>query len=230
MIFRKYNEEKDKKALHRIIAEIDWHKEGIELAVKEGRNIVAEIDGEIEAFASSSLGKINYLESKIDISEIGTVATSLSMRKQGIAGKLTALKIAEDALAGAALSILGMFDQGYYDKLGFGTGNYTHWITFPIKALKIEGKPRVPKRLKESDWKAINESMHERMNSHGSFSASPDLLKAVMKMGGMGFGYFNINRVKLICCDIHKNSIITFASDKSCSPSSSYLLKSDFFI
>ena len=198
MIYRKYNPKKDKDALYRISKEICWPTEGIETFVDEGRNIVVEVNGEIEAFASSSLGKMQYLnggddKDKIPFSNIGTVATSLIMRKQGIAGKITALKIAEDVEDGAAICALDMFDQGYYDKLGFGTGSYTNYITFPLKALKITGKPKIPTRLTKKDWKVVNESMHNRLSYHGTFCASPDLIKGSMEISGIGYGYFDEN-------------------------------------
>ncbi len=106
---------------------------------------------------------------------------------------MTALKIAEDAEAGADVCGLSMFDQGYYDKMGFGTGNYTHSITFPLKALKLSGKPKVPKRLSEKDITSINESINNRMRAHGSFACTPDLVKGMLAEGGTGFGYFNNN-------------------------------------
>ena len=191
MTIRKYNKEIDKSQIETITNEVGWDVKAMDIYVSEGRNLVAELNGKVEAFCSTSLGDIQYLENKIPFSELGTVAVSFLARKQKISGRMTALKIAEDAGAGAAVCGLGMFDQGYYDKMGFGTGNYTHWITFPLKALKVKGTPKIPTRLGFNDFEKINRSMQNRMRWHGSFSCTPDLIKGGMSEGGMGLGYFN---------------------------------------
>lgn len=191
MKIRKYNKETDEKALEQVAKEVGWNPVTMKLYVEEGRELVAEVDGRVEAFCSTSSGNIQYLDEQLSFSEIGTVAASLLVRKQKISGTMTALKIVEDAEAGAAVCALGMFDQGYYDKMGFGTGSYTLGITFPLKALMIKGKARVPKRLTSDDFLAINNSLQKRMRAHGSFTCTPDLVKGIMKEGGLGLGYYD---------------------------------------
>lgn len=191
MIFRKYNPENDRAALLKIVKEVGWSKDSMEIYVTKGREIITELNGQVEAFCSSSLGNIQYLEEQIPFCEIGTMATSFLARRKKIAGKMTALKIAEDVAEGAAVCGLGMFDQGFYDKLGFGSGSYTHWITFPLKALKITGRPRTPIRLTVDDFELINESLHNRKRAHGSFACTSDLIYGTMADGGLGYGYLD---------------------------------------
>ena len=60
---------------------------------------------------------------------------------------MTALKIAEDVEAGAEVCGLGMFDQGYYDKLGFGTGNYSYWPHYSFSCSKNKRKSKNAEKI-----------------------------------------------------------------------------------
>ncbi|HXG23005.1 MAG TPA: hypothetical protein VNJ09_00510, partial [Chthonomonadales bacterium] len=88
-------------------------------------------------------------------------------RKQRLASSLTARIVAEDAAEGALLSALGMFEQGYYDQLGFGTGSYDHYLGFDPAHLQISMKTRVPSRVTEDDWKAAHAARLARWRGHG---------------------------------------------------------------
>jgi len=52
------------------------------------------------------------------------VVTSRIARRLGAASKLTAHALAVGREAGSEVAALNMFDQGYYDRLGFGTGAF----------------------------------------------------------------------------------------------------------
>ena len=41
---------------------------------------------------------------------------------------------------GALVAGLGMFDQGYYDKLGFGSGAYSHRVAFDPARLSVKAR------------------------------------------------------------------------------------------
>lgn len=107
---------------------------------------------------------------------------------------LTAARIALDVMDGAEVSGLGIFEQGFYDKLGFGTGGYEHIINFPPSALKIDLKPRVPCRLTVNDWQMVHKSRLNRLRVHGSCnfeSPAPTQAEMNWSKNGFGFGYFN---------------------------------------
>ncbi|MCP4177783.1 MAG: hypothetical protein GY756_08460 [bacterium] len=84
MKIRKYDPKIDKDSLQRVVKEVGWgdFQKPMEIYVSEGRNFVAEVDGQVEAFCSTSLGNIQYLDQQLSYSEIGTVATSLLVRQQ----------------------------------------------------------------------------------------------------------------------------------------------------
>ena len=61
-----------------------------------------------------------------------------------------------------------MFDQGYYDKLGFGTLPYHRISTFNPAKLKVPKLQRTPVRLTIKNAKEMHESRLRRMRGHGS--------------------------------------------------------------
>ena len=79
-----------------------------------------------------------YLEEDLRLSVVTGVTTSRVVRKQGLAGRLTAEVIAAAVEEGAQVSALSMFEQGFYDRLGFGTGGYEHMIRFDPADLNID--------------------------------------------------------------------------------------------
>jgi len=128
IIFRKYNMEKDKKAAHRLWKEIGWLEKGkekqMDLMLKAANVLVADVNGEIEVLAKTVPGTIKYLDEELKFSGVTAVTTSRIARKKGLASELTAKVIAESAEKGALVSGLGIFEQGFYDKLVYGTGCY----------------------------------------------------------------------------------------------------------
>jgi len=137
--YRNYDPEKDKNAVHRIWRETGWLEKGkeepLDLFVECGRTLVADLDGEAECLVVSAPGTIRYLDEELPFSCITGVTTSRIARKQGLASGLTARTVAADAAEGALVSGLGMFEQGYYDQLGFGSGGYEHWVGFDPSSL-----------------------------------------------------------------------------------------------
>ncbi|MEL6253944.1 MAG: GNAT family N-acetyltransferase [Bacteroidota bacterium] len=155
MKIRAYNKETDQKAVHRIWREVHWINDKQEKLMDhflEGcRALVGELEGEAESLVVSTEGTFQYLDQELKLSAITGVTTSRVARKQGFAGKMTAELIAADVQAGADIAALGMFEQGYYNKLGFGTGPYENIISFDPADLQIKTKFRVPKRLTNED-------------------------------------------------------------------------------
>ena len=170
-IFRDYNPSKDRKAAFRIWREVGWMQDRdkeLDLYLKACRGRVAEINGDVECLVIAGSGEIRYLREDIPFSCILGVTTSWIARKQGLAGRLTARSIAEEAAAGAPLSLLGMFEQGYYDKLGYGSGPYQHFVSFDPARLDIGEKPPLCRRFDARDWKSLHEARLKRHRTHGS--------------------------------------------------------------
>ncbi len=125
MKYRKFDLKKDKDAVFDILNECGWvHNKKKDRYLNKflpaANTLVIDVNGQAEVMATSSIGTIRYQDEKLKLSAITGVAASLLARKQGFAGKLTATRLALDAEKGAEVGVLCIFDQGYYNKLGFG--------------------------------------------------------------------------------------------------------------
>ena len=82
---------------------------------------------------------------------------------------------ADAAADGAIVSALGMFEQGFYDRLGFGTGGYEHLVALDPSQLRFPrpGRSRVPRRITTDDWEAVHANRRNRFRGHGACSRSP---------------------------------------------------------
>jgi hypothetical protein len=196
MNIRPYNPERDREAAHRIWQEVHWHqKENEELMdhfITAGRVLVADIDDTAECMVTSAPGQVRYLQEDLRLSAVTGVTTSRIARKQGFARRLTAELIAADVREGAQVCALSMFEQGYYNQLGFGTGGYEHMLRFDPADLMIEQTFRVPKRLTKDDWELVYAGTLVRHRGHGGCNLlAPELIRLEMGWtdGGFGLGY-----------------------------------------
>ena len=136
MQFRAYDAGKDKVAVHRIWMECGWlddnktKLEAMDIFLGSAKTWVADIRNEPESLVLTTPGVIRYLDVDLPLCAVTGVTTSRIARKQGLAGHLTARAIASDAAEGALVAGLGVFDQGFYNTLGFGNGTYEHWLAF----------------------------------------------------------------------------------------------------
>lgn len=202
MNYRKYIPRKDREAVLRIFREVEWidkeknkQKEKIiNSYIESCQALVADIRGTAECLAITIPGTIRYLEEDLSFCGVSGVITSRIARKQGLATQLTAQAIARAADDGALVAGLGIFEQGFYNKLGFGTGPYEHWVSFDPAGLKIENRHRVPYRLAAEDWKAVHSSRLSRMKHHGLCNLLPpeeSQLAMAETKNGFGLGYFD---------------------------------------
>ncbi len=198
--FRAYDPERDGDAAFRIWQEVGWveddekKREAFDLFVGASRALVAEIAGAAECLALSMPGSLRHLDKSLPFSAVTGVTTSRVARKQGLAGRLTAQLIAEDAAAGALVAGLGIFEQGFYDRLGFGSGGYEHWLAFDPAQLKVNVEHRVPRRITPDDWRAVHASRRARLRGHGAVNLDPEAFTQAEMMWtekGFGLGYFD---------------------------------------
>jgi hypothetical protein len=196
MEFRSYDAERDKAAVRRIWQEVGWidagdekESEALDYFISCGRAIVADVDGGAECIATTAMGDLRYLDDDLPFSCVTAVTTSHVARKRGLAGKLTAEAVAADAAAGAAVSGLGMFEQGYYDRLGFGSGGYENVISFDPAHLTVSIKPAVPGRITVDDWEAVHANRLCRHRAHGACNLTASgFTRAQMMWSKSGFG------------------------------------------
>ena len=199
MTYRAYDAERDLKAVQRIWKECGWVEDDDEAAVIEdfftdGDTVVATINGEAECCVHSTTGQIKYQNETLKFGGVSAVTTSHIARKSGFAKKLTASVLARQAEQGMEVSGLAMFDQGFYDKVGFGTGSYENWITFDPATLNVDYPFRPPKRLTIDDYEQVHQAMMSRRQGHGNVClSSVKQIKAEMSWtkNSFGLGYYD---------------------------------------
>ncbi len=199
MEFRDYEPATDREAVQRIWRETGWLREGkeevMDLCLEGSRATVAELNGEAECLVNTVPGTLRYLDADLPMSCVAGVTTSRIARKQRLASRLTAQAVADDAAAGAIVSALGMFEQGYYDRLGFGAGGYEYWVRFDPARLKVDLDPRVPRRLTVDDRSAVYASRLNRLRRHGACSLTSEQFTHAEMLSSykqsFGLGYFD---------------------------------------
>ena len=192
---RIYEKQRDRKAFHRIWRECGWLSEdkneiaSADLFAENCATRVWDINNEAESIVMTLPGDYRYGQQKLDLTAVTGVTTGRIARRQGIAGKLLAESLAIEAEKGAVLAGLGIFEQGFYDRLGFGTTAYEHWLSFDPTHLNIPQLTAIPERLELKDWKALHANRLKRRRLHGSVNIfSPTISKCNMLATKNGFG------------------------------------------
>ncbi len=202
MKLRRYAEAKDRKAVFRIFEEVGWLDEKrdkkrdryVDAAIRASTCSVAVIRDEAECFVMTSPGSIRYRDEELRLCAVTAVTTSRIARKMSSATRLTAMALAEAAKAGDCVAGLGVFDQGFYNKLGFGNGPYQQWMAFDPSSLEVQSFKRAPRRLGLKDAKKMHASRLSRMKGHGSvcilpFEQTQD--EIAFTKTGFGLGFFD---------------------------------------
>lgn len=203
MTFRPYNPSHDLEAARRIWYEVGWLDRDRENDVKGyGAFIdpaccdayVAEIDGAAECLVAMASGQIRHLDTDLPLAGVMGVTTSHVARKQGFASRLTAHAIAQSVAKGAAVAGLGMFEQGYYNRLGFGSGSYEHHFHFDPMELQVPGQTRPPRRVTLADAAAVHVNRIGRLRTHGAVNFDHVGItesEMLWTRGGFGLGYYD---------------------------------------
>jgi len=197
MNIRAYNSETDREQVFRNWFEIGWvdkdDKEKLPPFIESGKAWVSEIRDEVECLVITHPGTMRWMTEDLALGAVTGVTVSRVARKQGIASRVTAHAIAEDVKEGALISGLGMFEQGFYNNLGFGTGGYEHDISFDPMYLNVKGRPRPPRRLTKDDGEIVHKCRLARRKTHGTVNLlSPALTNTDMDWGDQfGLGYFD---------------------------------------
>ena len=113
----------------------------------EGETGVALINGEVECAVLTQPGTMRLDQTDLPLCVVAAVTTSRIARGLSLAQKLTARQLVKGQQAGASVATLGMFDQGFYNKVGFGTGAYVNEFAFDPGSLDVSLKARTPVRL-----------------------------------------------------------------------------------
>ena len=195
MIIRRYDHERDRDSMIRVYREVGWlgkekeKEQHFDTFILASRAFVAELDGAAECGVLMNRGSMRYQERELPFAAVGAVTTSRVARRQGLAGRTTATALADSALRGAAVAGLSMFDQGYYNQLGFGTMSYNHGVIFDPATLRVPGRPRPPSRITAEDAEAVHRGRLRRLRPHGGVNLEhADLTRATMDEADNGFG------------------------------------------
>lgn len=190
----RFYQDEDQRQVLRVWTEIGWAASEEDTRkliplLAAGAGIVGILGDEVECFVSTAPGTMRYQDRSLRCSAISSVATGRIARKQSLAGRTTAWAVARAAEAGAAVCALTTFELGYYNRMGFGTGNYLHHLTLDPAALHVPVKARAPLRLGLDDWREIHAARLQRWRGHGSCNMdAPELTLTDMTETGPTFG------------------------------------------
>lgn len=198
MVFRTYNKERDLKAIERIWIECGWiddedkEKKALEIFTSTSNCQVAEYNGSAESLIVLSPGNMLFGNRNLSLAAVSAVTVSRVLRKQGAALKLLASMIRNEIAKGTALTGLGMFEQGFYNRLGFATMGYEHWYSFDPSKIKVFKKGGIPVRLNTEDYKKAWKCYREAKKYHGFVTLDPPELfqsEMIWTKKGFGLGY-----------------------------------------
>lgn len=167
----------------------DRHAEAQRTWLTMGNGSVAIVDGHAEAFGHWTPGVITYVDRPVSLCAVTAITTSRVARRQGIASALTARTLRQGKEAGLTVAGLGIFDQGFYDRFGFGTTSYEHRFSFDPASLTVESSTPRPVRLSVDDYEEIHALLLRRHRVHGAVSLDPpELVKAELQWVESPFG------------------------------------------
>ncbi|MBC7527614.1 MAG: hypothetical protein H7308_08690 [Chthonomonadaceae bacterium] len=195
--FRAFDPVRDGDAAFRIWQEVGWVSSAEKRAFVDryfaaNDLLVSDIDGSAECLALTGPGDLRYLDETLSLLCITGVTTSRIARKLGYASRLLASALAKGVDAGMKVTELGMFEQGFYNRLGYGTGCYETLISFDPNQLTVGNPTRPPRRLSKDDFAEVHTTRMNRLRRHGSVNLHhPDMTWAEMEdtENGFGLGY-----------------------------------------
>jgi len=171
--------EADLPAVTRMWREVGWiddsdrEAEALRTFLGYGAARVGAIHGEAECLVHRTPGTIRYDQHDLALCAVTAVTTSAVARGLGLASQLAGEAVAAGALDGAAVAALGMFEQGFYDRFGFGSLGYEIEMSFDPAKLRLGAPARRPVRVERTDWQEVAQLMGRRARGHGGVSLDP---------------------------------------------------------
>jgi predicted N-acetyltransferase YhbS len=174
MAIRPLELKKDFTAVRRIWEEIGWIDRNddddakfLRKFLKGSRTLAAQLNGAVECTICHCDGTILHQQAELSMAVIAAVTTSTVARKQGLASQLTARVVAREAESGLATAALGMFEQGYYSRPGFGTGPYERIVKLNPALIDVDVDFRPPLRLTQKHAADLYQALMQRWRGHG---------------------------------------------------------------
>lgn len=182
MVGRPYHAERDLAAVTRMWREVGWiddtdgHAMALRNFLDSGFGLVADVGGQAECLVHRTPGSIRHEDTDLPLCAITAVTTSHVARRQGLASALMVEALQAGAAEGAAVAALGAFEQGFYDRVGFGTGAYEIRATFDPSTLAVDIPSQPPVRLTQDDAGEMHDLLVRRRRGHGSVVIDPPRL------------------------------------------------------
>ncbi|MEY3601068.1 MAG: hypothetical protein RL169_312 [Armatimonadota bacterium] len=190
------------ETLHKAGAQLVWHDCGwsdkvdacelLDTFFDLGPTWVGIRDEAVQSVVHTAAATLRYQQSDIRLQAVTGVTTSLQARRGGVAANTLAHAMAAGAANGAVVSALGIFDQGFYDRLGYGSLDIMRLIRFDPKDIRVDATARSPLRFTEIDVDEIHAARSRRWLRHGGVnfdSAKRTLADMQECTNGIGFGY-----------------------------------------
>ncbi len=175
MEFASYAADRDADDVIRIWREVRWiddedaERAALRRFLDGGPVEVARVDGVAECAVARMMGEFDLDSMRVPLCAITGVTTSHVGRKLGLASTLTSRALRNGADDGAAIAALGMFEQGFYDRFGFGTGAYAYEMVFDPSSLRVDHVAyRRPVRLGDDDVDEMYQATINRRQHHGA--------------------------------------------------------------
>lgn len=189
-----YDKEKHLEKCISIWMDVGWLDKGqkslAEYFFNSADALVGEHNSDPVALAISHTGTMvhNSKSKELPFCAITGVTVAFHGRKLGFAGTLTAELLARGAERGEVFAGLGMFEQGFYDKVGFGNFPYMKVVYFRPSEIAVSGKfSTEPVRLSNTDWEEIHKNRISRLRCHGSVNLPDILTRAEMETNKKSF-------------------------------------------
>lgn len=199
---RDFHIERDMASVQRIWREIGWSDsertdQAMTAFFETGTTSVGLVNDEVECSVQAQSGSMRLDHEELPLCVIAAVTTSRVARGLSLAQQLAARELAMGQRRGEAVAVLGMFDQGFYNKLGFGTGAYINEFRVDPNLFDISLKPRAPRRLSADDSDAMLAALMARPPLHGNVVINQSsCFQAELRMeDGFGLGYYEGQRL-----------------------------------
>lgn len=179
----------------RIFREASWlpdHPAGVAAMgryFQDNRCLVAEIDGVVEGMSVAVPGTLRHLAECLPFLAVTSVAVGNAGRKRGLGTRVTGEATARGASDGCLVAALGFFEQGYYNRLGYGNGPYNRIVTFCPSDLPHDLPfPERVCRLGPDNLDEVFRNISERMPCHGQAMLDRSFHAAELQWEGRSAG------------------------------------------
>ncbi len=171
-----YDQDAHEAATIRNWKEISWidpeskdkDTEIVKRCLGEWKTLIGLYNGSPEASSSWTPGTVRIGSTDLSLCAITGVTTSRYARVEGLASRVTVSALHSGAQAGMAVAALGCFDQGFYNRFGFGNGPYIHILRFDPATLRVDRLSRAPDRLDPDNTAECHEARLRRHRTHGA--------------------------------------------------------------